>query len=100
MPMRQFTEQEAIAFAESECWEGLSLRQRASLQMYQRLLCMPFGVFHEAIEKTLGRPVFTHEFGTNLDGLKAELGGKVPPPTIEEIISLIPIEKRVVVFMP
>jgi hypothetical protein len=34
---------------------------------------MPFDVFHEAVEKTIGRPVFTHEFGVNANGIRAEI---------------------------
>ena len=59
----QMTEQEAIAFAESTAWEPMTHRQRAQLQMTQECLCIPFEVFHEAMEKTLGRGVWTHEFG-------------------------------------
>jgi hypothetical protein len=65
--------------------------------MFEELLCMPFDVFHEAVEKTLGRPVWTHEFGLNFDGLKAELLGEKPASTMEEIINLIPEDKRVVI---
>jgi len=28
---------------------------------------------HEAVEKALGRPVYTHEFGMNRQGLKDEI---------------------------
>ena len=58
---------------------------------------MPFGVFHEAIEKTLERPVFTHEFGLNLDSLKMELMHGTTPPTLQEIMNLIPEEKRIII---
>ena len=96
--MRQFTKEEAITFAESNQWEPLSFRERALLQFSQKLLCMPFDKFHEATEKALGRPVFTHEFGLNYDGLIAELLGRAPMPSFEDIINLIPREKRVIVI--
>ena len=52
---------------------------------------MPFSVFHEAIEKTLKRPVFTHEFtSTNIPRLKSELFGLVDAPTFDRIIALLP----------
>lgn len=54
-------------------------------------------MFHEAVEKALGRPVWTHEFGLNWDGLKKELMGEAPAPTMQEIIDLIPEEKRIIV---
>ena len=60
---------------------------------------MPFGVFHEAVEKTLGRPVFTHELGLNLVGLKAELLGLADAPTLEQVIALLPVERAIVVFV-
>ena len=49
---------------------------------------MPFDVFHEAVEKSLGRPVFTHEFGLNRDGMMKELCGDEPPPTFKDIINI------------
>jgi hypothetical protein len=83
---------------ESRFWEDLTLAQRARFQINEPLLCMPFAVFHEAVEKTLGRPVFTHEFGLNWDGLKAELNGEVGPPTLEEILGMLPPEKTLVLL--
>jgi len=97
---KQFTKEQAIAFAENKLWEPMSLRERAEFQMSQEKLCMPFDVFHEAVEKTLGRPVFTHEFGLNYDGIAKELMGEKEPPTMAEIINLIPADKRVIFVTP
>lgn len=94
----QMTEAEARAFGASNAWETLSHRERACLQMRQRLLCMPFDVFHEAMEKALGRPVWTHEFGLNGDGLRAELFDGKPAPTMQEIMEMIPAEKRITII--
>ncbi len=69
----QLTKEQAIEFAENGAWKEMTFRQRAEFQMLQRLLCMPFDIFHGAVEKTLGRPVYTHEFGLNRDGLIAEI---------------------------
>jgi hypothetical protein len=63
-------------------------------------LCCPFDVFHQAVEKTLGRPVFTHEFGMNPDGIYFELIGEKDAPTMQEIIGLIPLDKLVIVESP
>jgi len=93
------TKDEAIQLANSAFWEGMSYRDRAMFQLFQPLLCMPFGVFHEAMEKALGRPVFTHEFGLNHDGLQAELLGLAPPPTFDQIMDLIPADKRIVLVV-
>jgi len=91
------TRYEAIKLYESKFWESLSLQKRAIFQMFEDRLCMPFDIFHEAVEKTLGRPVFTHEFGFNRDGLKKELLGEAPTPSFEDIINLIPEDKRHIV---
>lgn len=78
--------------------EPMTHRQRAEFQMAARLLCMPFSVFHEALEKTLGRPVYTHEIGLDWNGLVDELFGKRKPPTLSEIINLVPEDKRILVL--
>jgi hypothetical protein len=92
------TREEAISLSESKFWEGMTLRERAVFQINEPLLCMPFEVFHEAVEKTIGRPVFTHEFGLNYEGIKNEIMNGAPPPTMEEIINMIPEEKRAIVI--
>lgn len=74
------TKEQAIALAESGFWKTMTHREIATFQLFEPLLCMPFEVFHEAIEKTLGRPVWTHEFGLNWDGLKSELIGEKQAP--------------------
>lgn len=91
------TKEQAIAFADDELWKPMTHEQRAAFQMNQRLLCMPFDVFHEAVEKTLGRPVWTHEFGLNREGLEAELAGMCVAPSFDEIVAMLPAEKTVVV---
>lgn len=88
----------AVALADERFWESLNHRERAEFQMVVAELSMPFEIFHEAIEKTLGRPVFTHEFGMNIDGLWDELFNDGPAPTMNEIFNLIPEEKRVVIM--
>ncbi len=90
---------EAQLLFDSKFWETLDHRTIAIFQLFTKRLCMPFAVFHEAVEKTLGRPVFTHEFGMNVDGMKAEIYGHKEPPTMQEIIEMIPEEKRCVVFV-
>ena len=91
------TKDQAIALYDSEFWMDMTYRERAEFQISERRLCMPFDVFHEAVEKTLGRPVFTHEFGMNHDGIKKEIFGEKEQPTMEEIINMIPEEKRIIV---
>lgn len=95
--MRQLSRDEAIAFHDSEKWKTWTHEQIATFQMNQECLCIPFGVFHEAIEKALGRPVWTHELGLNHEGLKLELEGKVPSPTMEQIMGLLPADKAILI---
>lgn len=97
--MKQLTKEQAIAFCENKCYEGMTSRQIAEFQMEQDRLCVPFDVFHKAITEALGRPVFTHELGLNSDGLRKELYGEKEPPTLEEIINLIPEDKRIVIHI-
>ena len=92
------TKGEAIALAESRFWETMSQEDRAIFQLCEDRLCMPFKVFHEAVEAVLGRAVWTHEFA-HRDALKRELFGDKPAPTMEEILDLIPAEKRILVKM-
>lgn len=96
---KELTLEEALALGASKFWEPMTYRERAEFQMFTTRLCMPFDVFHEAVEKTLGRPVFTHEFGLNAKGIRAELRGEKAAPTFEEIVELIPAEKRLLVVM-
>lgn len=95
--MKQLTEEQAIVFCENKLYEGMTSRQIAEFQLLQDRLCVPFDVFHKAIEDALGRSVFTHEFGLNYDGLIKELYGEKEPPTLDEIINLIPEEKRILI---
>ena len=94
---QELTRKQAIAIAENESWKPLTYRQRADLQLRGKRLCMPMSVFHEAVENALGRPVFTHEFGTNWEGLEAELFDGKEPPSFQEILDMIPRDKVVMV---
>jgi hypothetical protein len=98
--MEQFTKEEAKKFYEEEKWGLMTPSERAAFQLLQDRLCMPFDVFHEAVEKALDRPVWTHEFGLNRDGLISELLGKTGKPSMEDIINLLPKEKTIFVVGP
>lgn len=41
----------------------LTLQQAIIVSGYTGFMACPFSNFHEDVEKRLGRPVFTHEFG-------------------------------------
>lgn len=88
----------AIRLYKSEWWKGLTAREIVAFQLFTEELCMPFGEFHGAAEKTLGRSVWTHEFAG--DDLVREFLGEKSAPTMQEILELIPAEKRIVVVGP
>ncbi len=94
-PPKELSEEEAKALYDSQFWVELSLRDRAEFQLNTRRLCMPFDVFHEAVESALGRPVWTHEFAQ--ERLRAEFYGEEEAPSLEDIINLIPADKRLLI---
>lgn len=95
--MKQFSKKEAIALAQSKFYEELTANEIVAFQLYQDKLCMPFDVFHKAITEALDRPVYTHEF-IDYKRLQLEFEGKVDKPTLEDIINIIPKDKRVIVY--
>lgn len=92
----QLTKNQAIAFGNSKQYESMTAEQIVRFQLFQKLLCMPFDKFHEAIETVFGRPVYTHEFASH-DDIVLEYLGEREAPTLQEIIDLISEEKRIVI---
>ena len=90
--------EKAIALADSGWWKGRPAKEVAKFQLFTDELAMDFGDFHAALEEALGRPVWTHELALNFDGIAAELLGEKGAPTMEEIIGLIPEEKRILLI--
>jgi len=78
-------------------WKDLTPREIVKFQLFEPMLCMPWGEFCTALNNALGRGVMTHELGMNLEGIQKEFLGEAPPPTLEDIINLIPAAKRIVV---
>lgn len=56
------TKEESLQKVATGWWIGKSAEDIVRFQLYEDRLCMPFGDFHEAVEKVLGRSVFTHAF--------------------------------------
>ena len=77
--------EEAIELAKSKWWEGKSHQEIAEFQLNQNLLCMPFDLFHKAVEEWLHRPVWTHEFACP-DELMAEGHGENKARTMADVI--------------
>ena len=65
------TREEAIAKYETGWWKDSTDKEIVDFQLFESRLCMPFDRYQEAVEKVLGRPVFTHEFA-DLDKLCAD----------------------------
>ena len=89
----QLTREQAIKMAKSGIWKKWSDEQIVGFQLYQDKMCMDFDRFHEALEKCLGRPVWTHELAF-IDNIRLEFEGIKTKPSFEEIMNLIPEEKR------
>ena len=96
-PTQQLTREQAVELGKSGFWAELTAREIAEFQLFTEQLCMPFDVFHKAIEEALGRPVWTHEFAS-AGTLRAELRGDKGQPSLNEIIDLIPEDKRIIVM--
>ena len=94
MIFRQLTKEQALSLYESKFWEGMIDREIALFQLCAYTLCMPWDVFQSAIEKALGREVYSHEF-KDFESLREELLGNQSPPTQQEILDLIPPSKLI-----
>lgn len=94
--MKQLNKEESLKFFESDIWKNWTPKQIVELQLFQKRVCVPWGLFRESIEKVLERPVYTHEFAF-AENLKKEFIGEKKAPTLEEIINLIPEKKRIII---
>jgi hypothetical protein len=94
---RQFCREYAIELCESKWWEDLGAEEIVKVQLFQERLCVPFDIFHEAVERVFGRPVWTHEFAF-VERPKEEYLGEREVPTFDEIVGLLPAEKTIVVM--
>ena len=83
--------------AETKWWEGRPAKEVALIGLLTRELCLPIDELYKALHDALGRGVYTHEIALNLDALIQELHGERDAPTLEDIINLIPAEKRILI---
>ncbi len=88
-PETNLTKEEAIALGKSGWWKDLPPDDITSFQLWEDKLCMDFADFHGAVEKSLGRSVWTHEFARP-DLLKQEFLKERERPSLPEIFGLIP----------
>ena len=99
MNQQSIGKERAVRLADSKWWVGKTYREIAKFQLFTAELCCDFDVFHEALEKSLGRPIWTHEFA-NIDAIHREFLGIGEPPTLREIMDMIPAEKRILITVP
>ena len=69
---RKDVEETISKYPDYKWWRSDDPVEIAKYQIFETILMTDFSKFHEGIEKLLGRPVYTHEFGLNYDGLKEE----------------------------
>ena len=53
-------------------WESKDPVQVAMYQIFEDILMVDFSTYHEGLETIVGRPVYTHEFGLTVEGLRKE----------------------------
>lgn len=96
--MEQLSQKQAIAFYDSGEWKNWNDEQIVRFQLFQDRLCVEWSRFHEAVGKVLDRPVFTHEFASsNRNNIVEEYLGVREAPSLEDVMNLIPKEKRLVI---
>lgn len=96
MLTEDLAQETAVALYEASWWKSFGLQESAVLQLHQDRLCMPINKFKEALSFAFGRTIFSHEL-RDPDRLKAELSSLKKAPTFQEVLDMIPLEKRVVV---
>jgi hypothetical protein len=89
----------ARALAETKWWLVQTPREIARIQLFTAEQCMPFPLFHRAMELSLRRPIMLHEFGLNVEGLIQEFLGERDAPTLEETLALVPANKTLLVYV-
>jgi len=76
-PEAKTSKYKARAIANSKWYQRYSDVEITAFQLYELTLCCPFGVYHRALETSLGRSVFTHEF-IDVKSLREEFEQKHP----------------------
>lgn len=95
----EIDEAKAKSIYSSIWWKGKSPREIAETQFFINRIICPFEIFHESVEKSLGRPVYSHEFAFNFYGIMDEFLGDKTAPTMEEILKLIPTDQPVIIIL-
>lgn len=95
--LQSIGKEQAIELAKTKWWKEKTAEEIVFFQLFTVELAMDFSDFHEALEKCLGRPVFTHELGVNFDGICDEFLGNKEAPNFKEIIKMIQKQKKIII---
>lgn len=95
MTLNSIGKDNAIRLANSGWWKGLTAHEIVRFQLFTSELCMPIDEFQDALEGALGRSVWTHELAY-AGLLQSEFLKELPPPDLNQIMNLIPAEKRII----
>lgn len=93
---KQLTKEQAIEMYYSGVWKEWTAEQVVGFQLFQKRLCIDFSYYKKCMQDVLDRPVYTHEFAFRDELVKEYLGIKKTP-SFDDIIDLIPKEKRLVI---
>jgi lysozyme family protein len=96
--MKQLSKNDAIFIYKSKIWEKWSDEDIVKFQLYQDLIAIPPARFQKALEKILKRPVMLHEIAFRKKFIIEEYLGIRPKPKEEDIINLIPKERRIIAY--
>lgn len=91
--INRLTRDQAVALYDSRFWRYLNLEERACFQLSEDRLCMPFPVFHHAVEVCLQRKVAAGEYLWPKRLLR-EIAPGATPPSKERILELVPQQRR------
>ena len=62
-----------LKYGDNYQWESNNPAQVAMYQIFEDVLMVDFSKFHEGLEKIIGRLVFSHELGLNVEGIRKEV---------------------------
>jgi hypothetical protein len=82
-------------YGKNHWWASKDPKELFWGQINEPILIIDFGKFHEAAEKALGRPVWSHEFARP-DVLIQEYQGKIPKANFADVMDKIPEGKKII----
>lgn len=94
--INRLTRDQAVALYDTGFWRYLNLEERACFQLSEERLCMPFPVFHHAVEVCLQRKVAAGEY-LRPKRLLREVARTATPPPKEKLLDLLPPNQRSVI---